>query len=65
MLMATVLQHCQTYIITTVFHKYSLTVARHAAVVVAVPSTVHRPANHKVKVFYFRLNLKMYMNSSY
>jgi hypothetical protein len=28
--------------VTTVSHKYSVTVARHAAVVEAVPSTVHR-----------------------
>jgi hypothetical protein len=29
--------------VTTVSHKYSLTVARHVTVVVAVPSTVHYP----------------------
>jgi hypothetical protein len=33
--------------VATVSHKYSLTVARH--VVVAVPSTVHYPANYKIK----------------
>jgi hypothetical protein len=37
---------------TTVFHRYSLTVARHATVVVAVPSTVHYSANYKIKVCY-------------
>jgi hypothetical protein len=31
--------------VTTVSHKYSLTFERHATVVVAVPSTVHCPAN--------------------
>jgi hypothetical protein len=40
--------------VTRVSHKYSLMVARHATVVVAVPSTVHCPAKYKVKVFYFR-----------
>jgi hypothetical protein len=35
--------------VTTVSHKYSLIVARHATVVVAVPSTVHYPANYKIK----------------
>jgi hypothetical protein len=48
--MATALQRG----VTTVSHKYSLTVARHATVVVAVPSTVHYPANYKIKVYYFR-----------
>jgi hypothetical protein len=37
--------------VTTVYHKCSLTVARHATVVVAVPSTVHYPANYKIKIF--------------
>jgi hypothetical protein len=36
--------------VTTVSHKYSLTVTRHAIVVVAVPSTVHYPANYKIKI---------------
>jgi hypothetical protein len=35
--------------IITVSHKNSLTVARHATVVVAVPSTVHYPAIYKTK----------------
>jgi hypothetical protein len=39
--------------VTTVSYKYSLTVARHATVVVAVPSTVHYP-NYKIKVYYLR-----------
>jgi hypothetical protein len=36
--------------VTTVSHKYSLTVARHTAVVVAVPSNVHYPANYVIKM---------------
>jgi hypothetical protein len=36
--------------VATVSHKYSLTVERH--VVVAVPSTVHYPANYKIKNIY-------------
>jgi hypothetical protein len=35
-------------VVATVSHKYSLTVARHATVVAAVPSTVHYPANYKL-----------------
>jgi hypothetical protein len=35
--------------VSTVAHKYSLTVARHATMVVAVPSTVHYPTNYKIK----------------
>jgi hypothetical protein len=42
---------------TTVSHKYSLTVAIHATVVVAVPSTVHCPSNYKI--YYLRFNLKV------
>jgi hypothetical protein len=45
--------------VTTVSRKYSLTVARHATVLVAVPSAVHHPANYKIKIYYFRLNLKV------
>jgi hypothetical protein len=44
--------------VTTVFHKYSLTVARHAALLVAVPSTVQCPSNHKIKIYYLRGNLE-------
>jgi hydroxymethylpyrimidine/phosphomethylpyrimidine kinase len=40
--------------VTTVSHKYSLTVARHATVLVAVPSTVHYPANYEIKEYYLR-----------
>jgi hypothetical protein len=40
--------------VTTVYHKYSLTVARRATVVVAVPSTAHYPADYKVKIYYLR-----------
>jgi hypothetical protein len=43
---ATMLNPCG---VTIVSHKYSLTVARHATVVMAVPSTVHYPANYKTK----------------
>jgi hypothetical protein len=45
--------------VTTISHKYSPTVARHATVVVAVPSTVHYPTDYKIKIYYFRLNLKL------
>jgi hypothetical protein len=38
--------------VTTIFHEYSLTVARHTAMVLAVPSTVHYPANYKIKIYY-------------
>jgi hypothetical protein len=38
--------------VTTVYHKYGLTVTRRATVLVAVPSTVHYPANYKMKIFY-------------
>jgi hypothetical protein len=37
--------------VTTVSHKYSLRVARHATVVVAVPSTVHYSNNFKIKMY--------------
>jgi hypothetical protein len=38
--------------VTTVHQKYSVTVARHAIVVVAVPFTVHYPTNYKIKIYY-------------
>jgi hypothetical protein len=44
--------------VATVSHKYSLTVARHATVVVAVPSTVNHPASYTNKIYYIRVNLK-------
>jgi hypothetical protein len=45
--------------VATVSHKYSLTIARHATVVVAVPSTVHHPASYTNKIYYnIRVNLK-------
>jgi hypothetical protein len=47
--------------ITTVSNKYSLTLARHAAVIVAVISTVHCPANYKI-IYYLRWNLKVEIN---
>jgi hypothetical protein len=34
--------------VATVSHKYSLTIA------LAVPSTVHYPANYKIKIYYLR-----------
>jgi hypothetical protein len=37
--------------VTTVSHKYCLTVTRHATVVVAVPSTVNYLANYKIKIY--------------
>jgi hypothetical protein len=39
--------------VTKVSHKYSLTDARHATLVVAAPSTVHYPTNYKIKIYYF------------
>jgi hypothetical protein len=45
--------------VTTVYHKNRLAVARHATVAVAVPSTVHYPANYKIKIYYLRINLKV------
>jgi hypothetical protein len=50
---ATLLNTCG---VTKVSLKYSLTVARHATVVVAVPSTVHYPANYKMK--YIKIKFK-------
>jgi hypothetical protein len=38
--------------VTTLSHKYSLTFARHATVVVDAPSTVHCPANYKIKILF-------------
>jgi hypothetical protein len=40
--------------VTTVSHKYSLTIERGTTVVVAVLSTLHYPVNHKIKIYYFR-----------
>jgi hypothetical protein len=40
--------------VTTVSLEYSLTVARHAIVVMAVPSTINYPTNYKLKMYYFR-----------
>jgi hypothetical protein len=51
--------------VATVSHKYSLTVARHATVVVAVPSTVHYPSNYKIKNILFKVKFKSVINSSY
>jgi hypothetical protein len=44
--------------VTTVTHKYSITVTRHAIVVVAVPSIVHHPANYKLKNVLFKIKFK-------
>jgi glycine cleavage system regulatory protein len=43
---------------TTVSHKYSLTVVRHATVVAAVPSTVNYSAIRN-KLYYFKRNLNV------
>jgi hypothetical protein len=40
--------------VATVSHNYSLAVARHITVIVAVPSIVHHPTNYKIKIYYFR-----------
>jgi hypothetical protein len=40
--------------VATVPHKYSLTVARHEAVVVAVPFTVRYPSNNKTEIYNLR-----------
>jgi hypothetical protein len=40
--------------VATVTHNYSLTFARYEAVIVAVPSIIHHPANYKIKIYYFR-----------
>jgi hypothetical protein len=45
--------------VTTVSHTYCITVARHATVVVAVPSILHYPINCKIKIYYLRRNLKV------
>jgi hypothetical protein len=48
-------KHCSYgHSVTTVSHKYILTVARYATVVVAVPSTIHYPTNCKIKIYYLR-----------
>jgi hypothetical protein len=44
--------------VTTVSRKYILTVASHATILVAVPSTVCSPANCKINVYYLTRNLK-------
>jgi hypothetical protein len=41
-------------VVTTVSHKYILTVARHATVIVAIPSTVQYPAKYKINIYYLR-----------
>jgi hypothetical protein len=40
--------------VKTVSHKYSLTVARHATAVLAVPFTVHYPTNYEIIIYYLR-----------
>jgi hypothetical protein len=44
--------------VRTVPPKYSLTVARQATVVVAVPSTVHYPAIYKIRKYIFEAKFK-------
>jgi hypothetical protein len=48
--------------LSTVSNKYSLTVARHSAVVVGVPSTIHYPADYKIKNILFKLKFKSVNN---
>jgi hypothetical protein len=45
--------------VTTVSYKYSLTVTRQATVKMAVPSTVHYPANYKIKYILFKIKLEV------
>jgi hypothetical protein len=40
--------------VTTISHNYSLTVARHATVVVSVCSTIHYTPNYNIKIYYLR-----------
>jgi hypothetical protein len=56
--MATALQYCG---VTTVSGEYSVTVARQATVEVAVTSTVHYPGNFKIKIYYLRWHLKVWI----
>jgi hypothetical protein len=56
--------HCVTTLlnprgVAAVSHKYSLTVARNANAVVAVPPSMHCPDYCKKKIYYFRWNLKV------
>jgi hypothetical protein len=44
--------------VASVSHMYSRTVARHANMIVAVPSTVHNPANYKIKYILFNMKFK-------
>jgi hypothetical protein len=41
--------------VATVSRKYSLTAARPATVVAAVPSTVHYPVNYKIYIYIYNL----------
>jgi hypothetical protein len=50
--------------VTIVSHKHSPIAARHATVVVVVPSTVHYPSNYETNIYYSRQSLKMLINSS-
>jgi hypothetical protein len=47
--MATALRHCYTHKVFQQFPSSTVTFARYATVVVDVPSTVHYPANYKIK----------------
>jgi hypothetical protein len=49
--MTTAMQHYYTHAVLQVSRKYGLTVARQATVVVAVPSTIHYPANYKINIY--------------
>jgi hypothetical protein len=48
---ATLLNPCG---VTTVSHKYSLTAAKHATVIVTVPSTLYYQINYDIKVYCLR-----------
>jgi hypothetical protein len=51
--------------VTTHSQKYSLTVASHGTLVLAVHSTVQHSVNFKIKTCCLRRNLKMQINSSH
>jgi hypothetical protein len=48
--------------VATVSYTYSLTLARLAAVVVAVPFTVHHPANNNINIYIFILFMMKFKN---
>jgi hypothetical protein len=48
---ATLLNPCG---VTTVSHKYGLTAAKHATVIVTAPSTLYYQTNYEIKMYYLR-----------